>query len=134
MSRSNTILFILFHVFLPLLVGSLIYLIFRSDAISHSSTPNFLLFSILIYSLPDGCWLYALLCSLLFIWKNQKDYWFQFWIILVFISSIGTEIFQLQNIIPGTFDLFDILFYSLAFILFKIINKIQFIKNKKVLL
>lgn len=132
MSRSNTILFILFHVFLPILVGSLIYLIFRSDAISQSATPNFLFFSILIYSLPDGCWLYALSSSLLLIWKNQTDYWFQFWIILVFISSIATEIFQLQNIIPGTFDLFDILCYSLAFILFIIINKIQFIKNKKV--
>lgn len=132
MSRSNSILFILFHIFLPLLVGSLIYLIFRSGTVSQSSTPNFLFFSILIYSLPDGCWLYALLCSLLFIWKNKADYWFQFWIILVFISSIGTEIFQLQNIIFGTFDLFDILFYSLSFILFIIINKIQFIKNKKV--
>lgn len=132
MSRSNSILFILFHIFLPLLVGSLIYLIFRSGTVSQSSTPNFLFFSILIYSLPDGCWLYALLCSLLFIWKNKADYWFQFWIILVFSSSIGTEIFQLQNIIFGTFDLFDILFYSLSFILFIIINKIQFIKNKKV--
>jgi|JI9StandDraft_2_1071091.scaffolds.fasta_scaffold10561_7 hypothetical protein len=130
MSRPNTILFILFHVFLPLLVGSLIYLIFRLEAVSQSSTPNFLIFSTLIYSLPDSCWLYAMLSSLLLIWKNQADYWFQFWIVLTFICAIGTEIFQSQNIIPGTFDLFDIIFYSLAFILFIIINKIQFIKNK----
>lgn len=133
MSSNRTIVFIIFHVVLPLIVGCGVYIIFRAEKLTlDSSNSLILVYSIFIYSVSDGCWLYALLSSLILIWKNQSEYWFQFWIALSFISSIGTEILQLKNIIPGTYDLFDIIFYSVAFILFIIINKIQFIKNKKV--
>lgn len=70
----------------------------------------------LIYSLPDALWTYSFIYSILFVWKDNDSLFKYLWIILVFIFTIGSELGQLINFVPGTFDKIDLLLSSLAFI------------------
>jgi len=77
-----------------------------------------------IYSLPDALWTYSFIYSILFIWKGNNSLFKHLWIILVLILTIGSELGQLINFVPGTFDKADLLLSSLAFILpFMIIER-----------
>ncbi len=109
---------ILFHIFLPLLVGSAIYLLFRSKGIVSAGILAWKPHPVFIYTLPDFLWLYALLHSMHFIWQVDKRVWF--WLILCTLLSIGSEVLQLFNYIPGTFDYYDIAAYLTAFLIVSI--------------
>lgn len=121
---------ILTHIFTPILLGCSIYLLFRSENIllfqwvktigfesfltalrenSLSITvPNWLL-----YSLPDGLWVYAFTAALFLFWQGKNSVWI--WI-PIFISVIF-EFAQATKIIQGKFDVLDLLFSAIAFAL-----------------
>lgn len=139
-------------VFVPLLTGILIYLLYRSRNLFYFNLINFLningyvllardtailyrkLFPTwVIYSLPDGLWLFStgamiLLCRFRFLIHLV---WFSF----VYVAVIGGEYFQKyyggHGTPIGTFDKNDIVAFNYSFILICIIAIIlNFFTNK----
>lgn len=118
-----------------LLLGSFIYVSFRQDTLimfgwlreigvfeftagyRHytlpfaENIPNWIL-----YSLPDGLWLFSYVFFMLIIWDNKISKHNIYWILLAPIFAICSEIGQLLNFVPGTFDLYDIYSYFFFFI------------------
>lgn len=85
----------------------------RSFSINYSNNlPN-----IILYSLPDGLWMFSYVNLVLFLWKNEIKYENLFWIFIIPILSIISELGQLAKLIPGTFDFSDLLMYLLGTIL-----------------
>lgn len=113
-----------------LVLGGMLYLSFRSDTLVMFSwldkinllepiselrlitlpfldnLPNWFL-----YSLPDGLWLFSYLCVLLVIWDNRISKQNIQWFLLVPLLAMFSEIGQIFGIVPGTFDIIDLLFY-----------------------
>lgn len=129
-------LFILHSVF-PILLGGLIYCCFRSTSLRmfgwfsaiglidilkyvRESTDvfNAILPKWVIFSLPDGLWMYSFTSTLLIYWNNQN---INYWLLIPFSAGIITEILQLFNIFPGTFDIIDLIFLTLGFTLSKVL-------------
>ena len=70
-----------------------------------------------LYSLPDGLWLFSYLSVLLAVWDNVISKHNIHWLLLVPMIAIFSEIGQLFEIVPGTFDIFDLIFYLLGTVL-----------------
>ncbi len=117
------------HLF-TLLLGGLVYLSFRQDTLKmfrwfdsinlsaviselrlltlplSDHLPNWFL-----YSLPDGLWICSYLSVLLVVWDNVISKHNIHWLLLVPMIAIFSEIGQLFKIVPGTFDILDVIFY-----------------------
>lgn len=129
------------HIF-TLLCGSLIYILFRTSNLKmfvwfekldflniinklRSFTTNYTMNipNVILYSLPDGLWLFSYVSLILFMWKNEIKQENLFWIFIVPAISISSELGQMIKIIPGTFDFLDLLMYligtSLPFIIYR---------------
>ncbi len=123
----------LFGHLLTLLLGGLIYISFRTEsltmfkwfAIASLDTPITNLRAItlalapnlpnwLLYSLPDGLWVFSYISLMLLIWKNKINQENIVYIFSLPLIAILSEIGQLFKIVPGTFDTIDILFYILG--------------------
>jgi len=122
-----------------LLAGStLIYLIFRSDNIIayrfidrlglspvfeqiRSAVISLHVPDIVKYSLPDGLWLlsYIILADTLLPYNKGK----LFWIIALPANAIGSEIAQFFGILPGVFDMWDIICYGVPTIAYLLLRK-----------
>ena len=79
-----------------------------------------------IFSLPDGIWIFSYVLVMISIWNftlNKKSI---FWMTIIPLVAIFSEIFQIFDFIPGTFDFVDLSFYILGFILPFIIFKKHF--------
>ena len=117
------------HVF-TLLLGCFIYISFRQDTLKMFSwfasinlsgvISELRLFTIplsehlpnwFLYSLPDGLWLFSYLSVLLRVWDNAITKHNIHWLFLVPMVAIFSEIGQLFEIVPGTFDILDLTFY-----------------------
>ena len=130
-----------FGSFATLLLGGLIYILFRTcslkmfawyEALGLSSLTialRKLTFSSthkipewVLFSLPDGLWIFSYVSLMLFIWSNTVSFKNLFWILSIPFLAIGSEIGQRLGLIPGTFDLPDLLLYifgmSLPFLIF----------------
>lgn len=124
------------HIFISLFIGSFIYIVWRSknimvflfieklgmmglidklrDTLSHIPINDFIL-----YSLPDLCWVYSFTIYLgiytgVFTKRNQLLI-----LLIPVFFGVGSEIGQHKlffNLIPGTFDLMDVVAYSLGFV------------------
>ena len=128
---------IYFTFFSSLALGVLIYLIFRdipflnvSKIFSIKGNNNPVL-KLIFYSLPDAIWLYAFLTALKIIWKDRLFIEGKYWLFLAAIGACASEFAQKLQIIPGTFDWFDIVAYFLAISLFISFNKTIFITQNK---
>ena len=130
-------LLFLFNFLVPIFVGSFIYIVFRQKSllvftwISFFNLSNFVdvlrssfseyktyIPGFILYSLPDGLWVYSGTVLFLKIWKNDQNIISKyFWILLPFIVSLLMEFFQLFNLIKGTFCFNDILFITVLFII-----------------
>jgi hypothetical protein len=136
-SGSNASAF-LRHVFLPVSGGAAIYLLFRShhlwvfkwiefvglasfvDALSADIPPSWLLFS-----LPDALWVYGLTSCMLLIWQKEAaastNLWVFSGIVLTFVSEAG----QRLGMVPGTFDLLDLVLSTVAFVAAYLLSPIK---------
>jgi len=122
------------HLALPILLGGVIYVCWRE--------PNLLMFTWLralglesiverlrflaaparnfiphwmIYSLPDGLWVYALTAFTLLVWRDTDSSWMRvLWCSLGFLLGAGIELGQLAGIVPGTFDYGDLIVCLIA--------------------
>lgn len=128
--------------FFTLFCGSSIYVLFRTsnlkmfawfDKLKILNTINYLrkftinhsinLPEIILYSIPDGLWMFSYISLILFLWKNEVKKENLFWILIIPIISIASELGQLIKVVPGTFDSSDLLMYflgtTLPFIIYK---------------
>lgn len=132
--------FVAAHVFLPVFIGGLIYLLWRSPSLLmfswvdatglsdalfkvreltssfRSSIPDFLL-----YSLPNALWVYSLTAFMVWYWYGSRSHVKYFWFCVGPILGAGVEVGQFFILIPGTFDVVDLitaLFASLLPVIF----------------
>lgn len=120
----KTPIFFLLNVFLPTVVGTAVYVGWRSTNLlvfkwleivgltGFVMRPSWQLPEWALYSLPDGCWVYATTSWLLLIWGRITV-----WAWLAVIMAIGSEFGQLMGFVPGTYQTLDVIFYSLGFLL-----------------
>jgi hypothetical protein len=128
--------------FLPILIGGLIYIGFRVDTllmfrwfeylniinlvnIYRDFVANIYLPEFFVYSLPNGLWAFSFI---MFISIMTTEKIKSFLILFCILITIGFEIFQNFEIVPGTFCLVDFLtntfFVGLSLVLsLKIIKK-----------
>lgn len=121
---------------LPITLGTLIYLLFRDKNLLVFHWANALgvylpiteirpLFAgmsnylppAIIYSLPNGLWAYSFMFFITNIWRDDHGITKSLFLSLVCMLSLGSELGQLVNIIPGTFCLNDLMFYSVGLLL-----------------
>ena len=126
----------LLHVTLPLFVGGLIYLCWRSqsmlmfdwvDSLGLTATIESLRLSTsgyrwiipewILYSAPDGAWVWSMTSCYTLIWKRIRCKESAFWISLSLILGVGGELGQLTSLVPGTFDFIDIVVMVLSAVL-----------------
>lgn len=126
---------ILLHVIFPVVMGSMIYIMFHRESllvfqwikIAGLSGPVADLRSFTFplsrmmpqwirYSLADGIWVYSGTALLLMIWRGKpKTYLSRLWILLPLVTAVGAEVLQLLCLVQGTFCKTDMLFYGLFF-------------------
>lgn len=125
-----------FGSFLTLLLGGLIYILFRTATLKMFSwyeiiglgglTHELRQFTFqfadnipewILFSLPDGLWIFSYVSLMLFIWRNSVSIKNIFWISIIPILAIGSELGQLFGFVIGTFDIADLLLYTFGMIL-----------------
>ena len=127
--KFNKYLYIIINIFLPIILGGFIYIVYRSEELmlfswfNYFGLENFIDFfrkNIFLsskvpfwfkYNLPDGLWVYSFTSFMLLIWRNEINGNNIFWFFLFPIVACVGEIFQFYKILPGTYDFLDILFY-----------------------
>ena len=77
-----------------------------------------------IYSLPAGLCAFALMYTVLLIWKNRLSGASIAWVILAILLGPGLEMLQNLEIIPGEFDLLDAIFMLSGSLLGLAINQL----------
>jgi hypothetical protein len=126
----------------PVVLGGFIYVIYRPDHLLMFKWFNkigilphieFLRSSKLLYllvipnwvkySLPDALWLFSLNQIILTLWNFKINRQSVFWFFLSSSIGISSEIGQLVKVIPGTFDLTDLLLLLTATIMPFFLNK-----------
>ncbi len=139
----------IFHSIIPLLLGGIFYISFRSTTLimfnwfkvigieniifKIRNSMNFIKYLLpnwSNFSLPDGLWIYSFTSFLLIYWDNKFDY-YKYWLLIPFTTSIVVEILQWLKMFPGTFDIIDLLFLMLGFTLSLIIINSKFKKHEK---
>jgi len=132
-SRAPTFRSYLLHAALPMLVGGLIYVLFRTPhllmfqwfetlgidgpiaaARVHTmpladSLPEWIRFSV-----PDGSWVWSATATMSLIWHDKGGWGRWFWISLGAAIAIGSELIQLYPPMPGVFDPVDLVAYAVA--------------------
>lgn len=127
---------------IALAIGSLIYIIFRSknllmfqwfDTLNLTSIVNDLrnnysqipIYSWIKYSMPAGLWLFAYMYIIDAIWGKEYISFKRAFLWTLPIIAILSEFLQLMKILPGTFDVLDILSYIFAISLYTIIKRTE---------
>ncbi|UQB67586.1 hypothetical protein [Epilithonimonas zeae] len=119
-----------------LILGTSIYILFRSSTLKVFSWLNYFGINILdsnirksalevsknipdwvLLSLPDGLWLFSYVCLMLYIWKNSITIQNLFWISIIPAIAIASEVAQCFGILQGTFDPMDLMLYILGGVL-----------------
>jgi len=116
MKKTNITSIIIFHCVIPLLIGFIIYVLFRDKNIQlfiffeRIGVSNFinnirehtLPFSeyipkLILYNLPDAIWVYSFSIIMGIIWYRTR--YFIYWLSIGFVLGLSSELFQLFNII-----------------------------------
>ncbi len=125
-----------------LTLGGLIYVIFRSGHLlmfhwfdtlgltdfiarlrmDYGSTN---LWDWMNYNMPAGLWLFSYMFIIDALWNDYKNRTFKCFVYALPIAAIFSELLQLLKILPGTFDVMDVISYSISIILFITITKIS---------
>lgn len=130
-NRLSIVLQTFFHCLLPIILGGMIYVLFRPLSLKmfdwfeliglmdiilkmRDFSQNYLFFpNWFYYALPDGLWTYAFTSSFMLIWGKSST--LKYWLAIPFILSIIPELLQYFNLLVGTFDLYDLLFQFFGF-------------------
>lgn len=146
MARSNgnpicsvplSFTFVALHVVLPVFTGAAIYTLWRSKLLlvfawyrcvglyepvlllrSHVDNAKHLIPSPILYSLPDGLWVYSFTALLRYIWRQQPEGPSRhIWSLLPVTMAVCAEVGQRFRLVPGTFDWMDMALYVAAWLL-----------------
>ncbi len=100
---------LIFFPAVALLLGTLIYLVFRYEALGASgiALPHWVL-----YSLPDGLWMYAFVAGMVVLWNRKVTFASVGWIVGAYLLGLLYEMAQ-QSFVPGTYDGTDMLVMAL---------------------
>jgi hypothetical protein len=125
--------YFLLAVVLPIVVGGLIYILFRTDTLLMFRwadalaltgpiargraavapllpwVPGFVLFSI-----PDGVWVFSATAFFARLWSDGPLWMRVLWIGAAPAMAIGGELGQIVGLVPGTFDALDLIAYAAA--------------------
>jgi len=117
------------HVVFPTALGTCVYVGWRTPDLlvfhwidycglnSFVYRPTVALPEWVLFTLPDGCWVYATTSWMLLIWQRLVP-----WAWLGVILAVGGEIGQFFGYVQGTYQTLDIVFYIGAFIIAGAIN------------
>ena|SRR5687767_11825896 len=72
---------------------------------------------IIIYSLPDGLWMFAMIMVILMIWDFRLHKRSMIWLFSAIGAGISFEFLQSMQIVRGTFDKMDLLLILVCAIL-----------------
>ena len=72
--------------------------------------------------MPAGLWLFAYMFIIDSVWGKEKNNTKKVYLYALPVVAIVSEIMQYVSILPGTFDIMDLLCYALAILIFTIIN------------
>jgi len=126
---KNHLQYLLLRVIMPLFLGAWIYILFGAgnirlvrwaegipplkkmrETFEGTDVPDWL-----VFNLPGGLWIFALLQMVYFVWGNRKKA--ENWIVLCIILAIGHEIGQYMAWFSGTYDDMDVITYLIFIIL-----------------
>lgn len=131
----RTALNVTIHSFIPILLGGLIYILFRPSTLrmfqwfdlfginelikhvrNHIVSYGIIVPDWLIYSIPDGLWIYSFTSTLIIVnnceWSKYKH-----WLLLPVSLGIGVELLQYFGLFKGTFDVYDLWCYVIGMLL-----------------
>jgi len=130
----NAPLIFLFHVLLPLGIGSSLYILFRVETLlvfswidAFGLTPfvrearvavqgvAHLLPEWLLYHAPGGLWVHAASAAMLLVWRGSADPMRWAWIGAPLGLAVAGEFGQRWSVAPGTYDVWDLVAYLLGF-------------------
>ena len=77
-----------------------------------------------IYSLPQALWCFSGLCSIHAIWMKKNRNQEYFWIAIILMMPFLTEFMQFYHLIPGTYDVVDLVLIVMFFLLFNLIIRL----------
>jgi len=107
----------------PLIIGCLIYTLFRTDYIIYNKLLGNLfkpltfadtfLERVIVFSLPDGLWAMSY-TILIFHIRKDKTVRTIIWSLIIPVIGAFSEIGQFYLLIPGTFDFMDLIMYIVA--------------------
>ena len=125
--RGTKVSLFILQVVIPTLVGAAIYtlwgtrtlLVFKwynafglTRTVAYLRTvagPRSALPSVVIFSLPDALWVYALTATMCCIWWDIDGLGKRIWICAGVLLGVAGELGQLFGLVPGTFDPLDLL-------------------------
>ena len=131
---------LMLHVILSfglLFLGGIIYLLFRSKSILmfvwvdkfgltpvvdkiRSELSHVSLSHISIYSIPDGLWVASYVILVHAIIPKEHKFNLIFWSYLLPFIAITFEFLQYLSLIPGVFDIFDLVCYVIPLVIYTI--------------
>lgn len=133
MTKRHLLNLAIIHSFLPLFLGGLVYILFRSkslimfewftylklDRLLDSLRAHLIGFKAFLpqwiyYSIPDGLWIYSLTSALIIYWHDNLKFG-RYWLIIPFVLGICVEILQGFKLFPGTFDWIDLIISIISF-------------------
>ena len=121
-----------------LLTGATIYLLFRSKSLLgfamlnrigvepwvnrlRNCTAGVNLPEVIIFALPGGLWALSYILIIDSIIGKHSRSTRLFWASVIPLLGIGSELLQAFGILPGTFDLWDLVCYTLPYIIYLIV-------------
>jgi hypothetical protein len=82
---------------------------------AHAANARHLVPDLVLYSAPDALWVYSFTFIMQAIWLREPQSLARtVWTLLPLVLSVGAEFGQLAKIVPGTFDVMDIVAYLIA--------------------
>lgn len=115
------------HVVLPLTVGSVLYLGYRSDTLlvwqwAEVAGLDGVLYALrfavtavvasvpepVAFTLPDGLWVYAMSFAVSRLWARGNRFERAGWLAIPVLLGVGAELGQAIGFVPGTFDPADL--------------------------
>lgn len=117
-----------------LFLGGIIYLSFRPETLVMFSwvtmlgldefvnsmrdyTNDFAIPQWVIFSAPNGLWIFSFGALMLWLWERDSVEHAACWTFALWLLAISSEALQLIEVIPGTFDVNDLVAYTVGFLM-----------------
>ena len=82
------------------------------------------MYGLIKYNLPAGLWLFAYMFVIDAVWGKDKNRVSMYFLYVLPLLAVASEFMQFVGLLPGTFDVMDLLSYVSAILLFLIIKKL----------